>query len=47
MVQGKSMRNRPQLVDLEQLKTLVKDVELNDPKLNVYINSRWLKYVEW
>ena len=37
----------PQLVDLKQLKSLMHGVELNDEKLNDYINARWLKYVEW
>ncbi len=37
----------PKLVDLEDLKTLMNGVSLNDPKSNEYINARWLKYVEW
>ena len=37
----------PHLVDLAQLRTLMNGVELNDQKLNHYINARWLKYVEW
>ena len=37
----------PKLVDLEELKTLMGGVSLNDPKSNEYINARWLKYVEW
>lgn len=41
------MKNRPQLVDLEQLESLMNGVELNDEKLNEYINARWLNYVEW
>src|SRR5215510_5495610 len=41
------MKNGPQLVDLEQLKTLMTGVELSDQRLNEYINARWLKYVEW
>lgn len=39
--------NNPKLVDLEELKTLMSGVKLNDPKSNEYINARWLKYVEW
>jgi len=41
------MQRDPQLVDLEQLKTLMTGVNLNDANLNEYINARWLKYVEW
>src|SRR4030095_7785034 len=41
------MKQPPQLVDLEELKTLMYGVQLNDAKLNEYINARWLKYVEW
>lgn len=41
------MKSLPQLVDLEELKTLMTGVELNDAKLNAYINARWLRYVEW
>lgn len=41
------MKHDPQLVDLEQLKTLMTGVELSDQRLNEYINVRWLKYVEW
>lgn len=41
------MKKRIKLVDLEQLKKLMHGVELSDPKLNEYINARWLKYVEW
>jgi len=41
------MKNAPHLVDLEQLRTLMSGVELNDQKLNEYINARWLNYVEW
>ena len=41
------MKTHPQLVDLEELKTLMTGVILNDAKLNEYINARWLKYVEW
>jgi hypothetical protein len=41
------MKNDPKLVDLEQLKSLMHGVELDDEKLNDYINARWLKYVEW
>ena len=37
----------PQLVDLEQLKSLMNGVELSDQKLNEYINARWLNYVKW
>jgi hypothetical protein len=40
-------QHEPKLVDLGQLKTLMKGVELSDPKLNEYINARWLNYVEW
>jgi Protein of unknown function (DUF4231) len=43
----KSMTNKPKLVDLDQLKSLMDGIELNDQKLNEYINARWLKYVEW
>ena len=41
------MTNKPKLVDLDQLKSLMDGIELNDQKLNEYINARWLKYVEW
>jgi hypothetical protein len=41
------MKHDPQLVDLEELKTLMTGVNLNDANLNEYINARWLKYVEW
>jgi len=41
------MRKSPKLVDLDQMKKLMQGVELKDQKLNEYINSRWLKYVEW
>lgn len=41
------MKRGPQLVDLEELKTLMTGVQLSDVKLNEYINARWLKYVEW
>ena len=37
----------PKLVNLEQFKLLMSGVELDDSKLNEYINARWLKYVEW
>ena len=41
------MKPCPQLVDLEELKTLMTGVQLDDPNFNAYINARWLKYVEW
>jgi hypothetical protein len=41
------MKKDPKLVDLEELRNLMKGVELADPKLNEYIDARWLKYVEW
>jgi len=41
------MKHSAQLVDLKELKALMTGVELSDPKLNEYINARWLKYVEW
>jgi hypothetical protein len=41
------MKNNPQLVDLEEYKTLMSGISLNDASLNEYINARWLKYVEW
>jgi Protein of unknown function (DUF4231) len=41
------MKHGPQLVDLQELKTLMTGVNLNDANLNEYINARWLKYVEW
>jgi hypothetical protein len=41
------VKSLPQLVDLEELKALMTGVELNDVKLNAYINARWLRYVEW
>ena len=41
------MKNPPQLVDPEQLKSLINGVALSDQKLNEYIDARWLKYVEW
>jgi hypothetical protein len=37
----------PKLVDLEELRKLMKGAQLDDPKLKEYINARWLKYVEW
>jgi len=37
----------PKLVDFEELKKLMEGVQLNDPKLNEYINARWLNYVKW
>ena len=44
---GGSSQHEPKFVDLGQLKTLMKGVDLSDPKFNDYINSRWLNYVEW
>ena len=41
------MKNDPKLVDLEEYKTLMSGISLNDAKMNEYINARWLKYVEW
>jgi len=41
------MKHSAQLVDLKELKALMTGVELSEPKLNEYINARWLKYVEW
>jgi hypothetical protein len=41
------MKNDPKLVDLEEYKTLMSGISLNDANLNEYINARWLKYVEW
>lgn len=41
------MPQAPNLVDLAELKTLIEGLKLSDPKLNEYINARWLKYVEW
>ncbi len=41
------MKPHPQLVNLEEYKTLMTGVHLDDVKLNAYINARWLKYVEW
>src|SRR5262245_52178213 len=41
------MKTSPKLVDLEELKKLMEGVKLADPKVNEYINARWLKYVEW
>jgi hypothetical protein len=43
----KPVKKEPTLVDLEQLRKLIQGVEPADPKLNEYINARWLKYVEW
>src|SRR5262245_30676966 len=41
------MKNDPKLVDIEQLKALMGGIKLSDPKMNEYVNARWLKYVEW
>jgi len=38
---------KPVLVDLAKLRELIADLELCDPKRNEYLNTRWLKYVEW
>ena len=43
----RSSEHEPKLVDLEKLKSLMSGVELDDQKLNEYINARWLNYVEW
>jgi hypothetical protein len=34
----------PELVDLEKLRKLMQGVQLDDAKLNEYINARWLKW---
>jgi hypothetical protein len=41
------MKNDPKLVDIEHLKALMSGIKLSDPKMNEYVNARWLKYVEW
>ena len=41
------MKNDPKLVDVEVLKSLMGGVQLDEARLNEYINARWLKYVEW
>lgn len=41
------MKKEPILVDLTKLSTLVAGLDLQDQKTKEYIESRWLKYVEW
>lgn len=41
------MKQQPVHVDLNELKKLILELELDDPKKNEYIEARWLKYVEW
>ena len=41
------MSNSGNLVDLEEMRRLVDDLDLSDLHRNEYMNARWLKYVEW
>jgi hypothetical protein len=41
------MKKNPRHVDVERLRELMAGIKLTDPKMNEYINARWLKYVEW
>jgi len=41
------MKHKTVLVDLNELRGLIDDLDLGDTKRNQYLNARWLKYVEW
>src|SRR6185369_6522507 len=41
------MSKDPILVDLKRLRELIAKLDLGDPKLNEYIDARWIKYIEW
>jgi hypothetical protein len=43
----KHMSKKPVLVDLAKLRAITAGLDLGDPKLNEYIDARWLNYVEW
>ena len=42
------MKQKPDLVDLPELRRLIAELKLSDDsKNNEYIQARWLKYIEW
>jgi hypothetical protein len=41
------VKSEPILVDLPELRKLMDEVNLEDPRKKEYIHARWLKYVEW
>jgi hypothetical protein len=41
------MKNDPERFNVKELQALVSALKLSDPKMNEYINARWLKYVQW
>ncbi len=42
------MKKKPILVDLQRLRTLIRELDLGqDKKLNEYIDARWINYIEW
>ena len=40
-------KNDPRRFNIEELRTLIGALELGDPKMNEYVNARWLRYVQW